>query len=138
MKTSYLKMAFTFLSLLIACSPLKNPPAKESNSVSDDWKEMEDFHMIMAESFHPYMDSSNLEPAKANAARLYELAQKWQSAPLPGKVNNDGVKQMLEQLKKEIETLTGQITAGNDKQIGASLTRMHDIFHELQSAWYRQ
>lgn len=137
MKTSHLKIVFVFLSLLIACSSVKNLPTKEKNTLSNDWKEMEDFHMIMAESFHPYMDSSNLKPAKANAVQLYELAQEWQSASLPAKVNNDAVKQKLEQLKDEATTLTGKISAGDDKQIGESLTRLHDIFHELQNSWYK-
>jgi hypothetical protein len=92
--------------------------------------------MIMAESFHPYKDSSNIEPAKLNAAEMASVAEKWASQPLPEKVNNDDVKATLEQLKTGTAAFVQTVQSGDSTQIGNSLTELHDIFHKLQEAWY--
>ena len=42
-----------------------------------NWKEMDNFHMVMAETFHPYKDSANLEPAKSRASELAAAAEEW-------------------------------------------------------------
>lgn len=102
----------------------------------DEWKEMDDFHMLMAEAFHPYKDSANLEPAKAKAAELATAAEKWTSAPLPEKVNNDDVKTKLDQLKTGTASFVETVKSGDDKKIGDELTVLHDQFHEIQEVWY--
>ena len=97
---------------------------------------MDDFHLIMAETFHPYKDSSNLDPVKRRAAELMASADRWASSDLPEKVDNDEVKGKLTQLKAEAATLAEQVRSADDNVIGEQLTRLHDTFHELQEAWY--
>ena len=100
------------------------------------WKEMDDFHMIMAESFHPYKDSSNLEPAKARAAELMTAADAWASASLPAKVDNADMRSKLEKLKTEATSLAESVKSADEHVIGEQLTRLHDTYHEIQDAWY--
>lgn len=93
--------------------------------------------MIMAEAFHPYKDSTNLEPAKKLAAEMATEAEKWQAAALPEKVNNDEVKGLLEQLKTKTRALADSIAANTpDDEIGKSLTLLHDNFHSIMEAWH--
>lgn len=100
------------------------------------WQEMDDFHMIMAETFHPYKDSANLEPARRRATELMEEAHEWASADLPEKVNNADVKAKLRQLKEDAAALAENVKSADDNVIGEQLTRVHDTFHEIQEAWY--
>lgn len=100
------------------------------------WREMDDFHMIMAETFHPYKDSVNLEPVRRRATELMEEAHAWAAADLPEKVNNAHVKAKLRQLKEEAAALAESVKAADDNVIGEQLTRVHDTFHEIQEAWY--
>lgn len=123
------------LAVLVACSGKKESEAAASN---DQWPEMDEFHMVMAESFHPYKDSANMEPAKANAAELARVAEKWLNAPLPEKVNNDEVKASLTQLKDGTAAFTVIVQSGDSVKIGESLTELHDIFHKIQEAWYSE
>jgi len=122
------------LALAVACSGKKEHTAEAVSN--DEWPEMDEFHMIMAESFHPYKDSSNLEPAKINAADMAALAEKWTSAPLPEKVNTDEVKANLEQLKNDATQFAQIVQSGDTTKIGESLNNLHDLFHKLQEAWY--
>ena len=92
--------------------------------------------MVMAESFHPFKDSADLEPAKASAAAMAAAAEKWRSSPLPKKVDNEETKAKLQQLERSAAAFVETATTGDDKVIGESLTKLHDLFHELQEAWY--
>jgi hypothetical protein len=124
--------------LVAACSSKKEDSQGETSEASDskEWKEMDDFHMVMAETFHPYKDSANLEPVKSKASELVAAADSWIAAPLPKKMDNDEVKGKLETLKQESQALVQTISAGDDKAIGDQLTKVHDLFHEIQEAWY--
>ena len=130
--TTYVFVLFA-LALAVACSG-----KKESDAVanSEEWPEMDEFHMVMAESFHPFKDSSNLEPAKANAAEMAKVAEKWAGAALPEKVNTDEVKANLSQLKTDAAAFTAVVQSGDTTKIGESLTSLHDLFHKLQESWY--
>lgn len=125
---------FVFLAALlaVACGSKK----EETAANNDEWPEMDEFHMIMAESFHPYKDSAYLEPAKANAAEMAAVAEKWANAPLPEKMDNDQTKTDLNQLKNDANAFTQIVQSGDSVTIGQSLTSLHDQFHKLQEAWY--
>jgi hypothetical protein len=128
-------LVFLFaLALLAACSSKKEEATEET--VSEEWPAMDAYHLVMAESFHPFKDSANLEPVKAQAADLAKAAEAWVNAPLPEKVNNDEVKAKLTELKANSEALAQLVATGTPEEIGSALTALHDQFHELQEAWY--
>ena len=132
------------LTWAVACSGKKEESAHEhdhhenaaAQADHDEWAVMDEFHMVMAESFHPFKDSSNLEPAKAKAAEMATAAEKWANAPLPEKVNTDEVKEKLAKLKTETTAFAQTVKTGDAKTIGDDLTKLHDLFHELQEIWY--
>lgn len=142
------KTAFIHLSLIgtivlsISCANKKESDGGHTDhenveAAAGDWKEMDDFHMVMAESFHPFKDSANLEPAKQNAPALVAYAEKWAAAPLPSKFEDDDeIKFKLNQLRQDAMSFSTIVNAGNDEKIGESLTKLHDLFHELQESWY--
>lgn len=142
------KLMFKYLSLLlfvslIACSGKQETTTDESTAEettveteSDDWVMMDEFHMIMAESFHPYKDSANIAPAIANAQEMAALAEKWNGSELPAKVNNESVKADLAALSNAAAAFVQTAQSGDEALIGSSLTELHDLFHKLQEAWY--
>ena len=131
---------FVFITMLVLpCSSKKDDSHAHAHHASegeDVWKEMDDFHMIMAETFHPYKDSSNLEPAKTMAGELMAAAAAWASAPLPEKVDNATVKSKLQQLKAQAAALAESVKSADDNAVGEKLTTVHDTFHAIQEAWY--
>jgi hypothetical protein len=120
----------------VACATKKEEAKVEEANEQKEWKEMDDYHMVMADAFHPYKDSANLVPAKAKAAELAASAQDWANAPLPEKVNNDEMKGKLEHLKNESAAFAQTVTTADDKAIGDALTKLHDLFHAIQEDWY--
>lgn len=125
---------FVVVSVL-ACSGKKGEQAHAATD-PDHWKEMDDFHMIMAESFHPYKDSANLEPAKIHADAMARSAEQWSKAPLPEKVNNDHVKEMLDLLAVGTAEFAETVKSDDEAEIAQSLNDLHDLFHTLQEEWY--
>ena len=141
MKTIKLLFLLCVTIFAVSCSSKKEGERKAeehvtATSTDEDWPAMDEFHMIMAETFHPFKDSANLEPIKTKASELAASAEKWLNAPLPEKVNNDEVKTKLQQLKTDAATLSETVKSADDKTIGESLTKVHDLFHEIQEAWY--
>ena len=67
---------------------------------------------------------------------MVEAANRWAEASLPERVDNDETKAMLQQLKRATSSFAEIVTAGNDEEIGNSLTELHDLFHKLQEEWY--
>lgn len=120
-----------------ACSPKTESTSEQTNDGEVEWNGMEDFHMLMAESFHPYRDSSNVEPVKQLAGEMVASVNSWMEQKLPAKVDNEEVKQMLRDLKEEAVALADLIEVGDDAAIGESLTTLHDTFHQLQEAWHK-
>lgn len=138
-----MKNTFTFIVgflMFVSCSVKQtdNHEKSEVSEAQDEWQEMDTFHMIMAESFHPYADSANIAPAKANAKEMARLAEEWLKASLPGKVNNEDVKGKLHQLSEEATHFASLAESTDDEKIGASLNKLHDLFHEIQDVWYTQ
>lgn len=137
MKKRYTILYILAVLLLAGCAGKKEDVHEHAAAgEDDDWKEMDEFHMIMAETFHPYKDSSNLDPAKTRAAELADAAGKWASATLPEKVDNDQIRSKLQQLKSETEMLAERVRTADDNVIAEQLTKVHDTFHEIQEAWY--
>jgi hypothetical protein len=137
MKYRIIVMAVFMVSLVwTACTGKKEDSPATTVSDSKEWKEMDEFHMIMAETFHPYKDSADLKPVKDKALELVAVADKWSNAPLPEKVNSDEMKTRLQTLKGETEVLADVVQNGQDSAIGDQLNKVHDLFHEIQEAWY--
>lgn len=108
----------------------------EHKEDANEWAEMDEFHMMMAESFHPFMDSGNVEPAKQNAAAMEELATKWAQSSLPEKVDHDEMKRKLNALKVSTANFKTLAEQNDNSVLGDSLTRLHDLYHSIQEAWY--
>lgn len=105
----------------------------------DEWKEMDEFHLVMAEVYHPLKDSGDLAPIKSRAAELAEAAETWANSEVPDKVDNDEVKGMLQELKEGTSALAEQVADGTpDEELSAQLTELHDLFHHLQEKWYEE
>ncbi|MFM9838757.1 MAG: hypothetical protein ACKVOQ_10870 [Cyclobacteriaceae bacterium] len=136
MKKTLIYVMFFVFAGFASCTS-KTESTATTTEESDEWKEMDSFHMIMAEAFHPFKDSSNLAPVKKLAEEMATEADKWASAELPAKVNKDEVKEELQKLKTDTRALADLIKSGaDDAAIGSSLNSLHDSFHEIMEAWH--
>lgn len=131
----YFNYAFLIgLIILSACSTKH----KESAD-TDEWAAMDTFHMLMAEAFHPFKDSANLEPAKAGAEELAKGAAAFASAELPEKVNNDDVRKQLEDLRNSAMAFADEVDQNApDSVLSKDLEALHEKFHHITEAWHKE
>lgn len=98
---------------------------------SVEWKEKDDFHKVMATTFHP-MEEGNFNPIKEKSQEMYEKAVAWQKSAIPAGVDKKKSKKVLKKLVKKTKALNEKIKAGaTDSVIQTDLTELHDLFHEL-------
>jgi hypothetical protein len=129
-------LSLALLVLLFACGGKKHEDHHEATASDSIWKGMDEFHFVMAESFHPFKDSANLEPAKKFAHEMDSVATVWYEAARPEKVNTDEVKAKLDKLKADTKLFADAVKVEADSTLGKSLTDLHNQFHALQEAWY--
>ncbi len=109
---------------------------KEKQEEASNWKELDSFHTLMAEAFHPLKDSGNVEPATRMMDQLATEAEKWATAPLPERINTSEMKDMLNKLKTDLRKLSNDIKDGApEDQIGTTFYDIHDQFHKIMETW---
>lgn len=139
MKLLKLTMVSTVLMIIFwSCSTKTESTSEQTEEEVVEWKGMDDFHMLMAESFHPYRDSANVEPVKQLAREMITSVNNWSEQELPSKVDNENVRQTMKELQEGAVALADLVEVGDDQAIGESLTSLHDTFHRLQEAWYKK
>jgi hypothetical protein len=127
---------FLILGIIMACSSKKGDHQAAALQRAEEWPEMESFHMVMAEAYHPFKDSANFEPIKSLAENLAKESAAWAGAALPNGMDNTEVNAKLKKLKTDCRALADQIKGGaTNEQIGTSLTSIHDQFHGIMETW---
>ena len=128
-----MKRIFSLLAVvaLIAAAPLAQAQTADAKAT---WKEKDDFHKVMAETFHP-MEEGNLEPIKKRSLELFEKAQAWAAAPIPKELDQEKIRTSLNNLARQTRELNAKInyskTPVADSEIIEGLTKAHDTFHEI-------
>lgn len=109
---------------------LKSPLLKKIEK--DSWTVLKEFHMVMAQTYHPMEDKGDFGPIKARAAEMTAKAKLLQAAPIPTSFNNATVKTAINNLVKGSEKLEKIVKKGKEDKIKKSLNELHDVFHQIQ------
>jgi hypothetical protein len=123
---------------LVSCGSKEKKEQKEAASAdSDEWPELDAFHAVMAEVYHPLKDSGNVQVIMARGEELAAGADKLASTKLPAKIDNDETKALVKSLQEGTRRLANEIKDGApEDQVGTELEDLHTLFHQVQEAWY--
>lgn len=95
------------------------------------WKELDDYHTVMAQTFHP-SEEGNLQPIKERSGELADKAKALKKSAIPAAYQKPGVKETLNLLAKESKALDKMVRKKKpDADITKSLAALHDRFHEV-------
>ena len=135
-RTIALFMPFLALLFLASCGNTQ-APAEQSESpqagdqVTKDWDAAKEaYHDVMSGTFHP-AEEGNLEPLKTRYTELSSAAKKWAELPLPENLAGKGLEELLPKLVTESEAIGTVVTTGSEEEITASITALHEVFHEI-------
>jgi hypothetical protein len=95
------------------------------------WKEMNEFHTVMSETFHP-AEEGKLDPIKKRSQEMAEKAVAWQKSTAPEGYDKEKVNVSLQKLVKGTKELNQLVKAkSSDKVLTDKLSGLHEIFHEI-------
>jgi len=121
------------LSTFAACTSRKETT---TTATAEEWKEMDAFHFILAEVYHPFKDSANLQPLLNQSAALVKEAKLWSQSALPQAVDNDTIKTQLKQVEREAVLIDSLVHVQDTLQLPSHLEQLHDTFHQVMESWY--
>lgn len=95
------------------------------------WNEMEEFHKVMSQTFHP-AEEGQLEPIRTRSSEMLEKAVAWKNSDAPEGYDKKAIKKSLKALVKGAKQLDQMVKANAaDAEITTKLTSLHDVFHEI-------
>ncbi|MCS7012644.1 MAG: hypothetical protein NZM05_03280, partial [Chloroherpetonaceae bacterium] len=103
------------------------------------WKELDDFHTVMAETYHP-IEEGNFAPIRARAGELAQRAKEWANSSPPANYTvKPEFKTAMDSLVKESAHLA-EIIAKNapNSEVKIALTALHERFHQVEGMCQRK
>lgn len=118
-------------TLIVSCLLLFGFLNTLQAQTKEKWKELENFHEVMSETFHP-SEEGNLVPIKNRSLEMLQKAIIWRKSTPPAGYDKKAVKKHLKNLVKGSKSLHKLIMQkGTNQQITESLSKLHDVFHEV-------
>jgi superoxide dismutase len=98
----------------------------------DSWQALKDFHLVMAQTFHP-MEEGNMKPIRERSGEMLANAQKLAASKVPASFQSAAITKAIANLVTGAASLDKSIKKkAKDDKIKADLTKLHDTFHEIQ------
>jgi hypothetical protein len=118
---------FAVLALLVTAQF-----ANGQSTASTTWKEKDEFHKVMAQTFHP-AEEGNFEPIRTRSQEMFDKANAWLNSTPPAEFNKPQIRETLQKLVRQSRELNAKIRnqKPTDEEIKTDLTAMHDTFHEI-------
>ena len=106
--------------------------AAQSQSIFSKWPALDEYHSVMAGTFHPSEDG-NLEPIKKRSGELSSKASLVAKSKIPAEFDSKAIRKAVKRLSKDSKALDKlvQSKVASDDQITKSLAALHDVFHEI-------
>lgn len=102
-----------------------------AQSTFEKWPAIKTFHGVMSQTFHP-AEEGNLQPIKTRSAEMVQNANALSKEAIPAEFKTKAILASIKKLQAGSKKLDALVKAkGSDKEITASITALHDVFHEI-------
>jgi len=109
--------------------------AKQEHSMQDmkhamsPWKELDAFHMLVMETWHPAKDKGDMKATRAKSADLLASAKALAASSAPKGCDSPKVKDAVKGLPAEAQIVADHVTKkSDDATLKAALKSLHDKF----------
>ena len=125
-------LSLTVVSVIFACSSQSGQKEHAQHEMqNEEWTEMEAYHNVMAETFHP-VEEGNFEPIKSRANELAETAAVWASSNPPANLKSLEVKAMVKDLADSTQAFAAIVKSNAENEIiKKKFDALHDQFHKV-------
>jgi hypothetical protein len=95
------------------------------------WKELDEFHNVMSQTFHP-AEEGKLDPIKSRSREMLDKAIAWKNSTAPEGFDQKAVKKNLKELVKGATELNNLVVRkATDAELKQKLSSLHDVFHQI-------
>src|SRR5689334_677752 len=102
-----------------------------SQTTKAKWTEMEDFHTMIAATYHP-AESGDMLPIKAKSEELAKRAVAWKNSTAPAGYDKAAITTLLQQLVKNAKEVDKLVKSNaTDNVVKEKLSKLHDVFHQI-------
>ncbi len=102
-----------------------------SKAQKPKWSQLEDYHAVMAKTFHP-AEEGNYKPILENAGELAKLSTILKKSEIPSNYQKPGVKESIKALEKESKGLAKLVVKkASEEDLKKAIFALHDRFHEV-------
>ncbi|MES2180393.1 MAG: hypothetical protein V4550_21255 [Gemmatimonadota bacterium] len=100
---------------------------------SSGWKELDAFHTLLAETWHPVAKSKDLTPIREKAVALSDAAQAWSLSKAPHGCDAKPILDAVASVASESKALA-QLVAKKaaDAEVTSALKALHDRFETVE------
>lgn len=105
----------------------------QSGHAMSGWKELDSYHMLMMETWHPIKDKGDVAPIRAKATRLVDAARLLGKSTPPAKCNKPELKKAAADLVGSTEAVANLVTKkADDAALSAAMKKLHEEFEVLE------
>jgi hypothetical protein len=95
------------------------------------WKAQEEFHSVLAGTFHP-MEDGDFGPVRKRAAEMARKARLWARSRPPKGYDAAALRPLLTKLEREAAEVAQLVARqAGDGEIKQALNKLHDRYHEI-------
>ena len=98
------------------------------------WKELDAFHMLMMQTWHPAQGKNDLAPTRAKAGAMADAARAWAAAAVPAACDTPETRSTIARLATDSRALADLAArpAATDAELKAALKALHDRFEHVE------
>jgi soluble cytochrome b562 len=131
MKTTKLIAALAVLTIPAIVSAQAAPM---QHAESSGWKELDAFHKILAEAWHPAAQGDT-KIARAKATELVEAARVWRRSKAPASCTGEAVRTGMTRMATELDWFADAVKReSSDDAVKVTLKTVHDTFEGFAEA----
>lgn len=102
-----------------------------AQSSMEKWTELNNFHKVMAQTFHP-MEDGDYKPIKERSGELAEKARLLADSKIPAEFSKPEMVKAVQELNAGCRNLDAMIkNKATDQEISKLLSSLHDTFHKI-------
>lgn len=106
----------------------------EKEHAKSAWKELDAYHKLMMDTWHPAKSSNDLKPLKLKAKDLSASAKSLAKSTPPAACNRAEMVEAARQLAAASDALAQQVLAGaSDATLKSALQELHEKFERLEA-----